>query len=74
MNDPCPQRPVWGWTLSTDLHSETSVPLTPPITSHSGEWSRLGHPHLAFLPGGLKILVEAVSSCLSSSVSSTEHS
>lgn len=26
MNDPCPQQPVWGWTLSTDLHSETSAP------------------------------------------------
>lgn len=30
MNDPCPQQPVWGWTLSTDLRSESSVPLTPP--------------------------------------------
>lgn len=26
MNDSCPQQPVWGWTSSTDLHSETSAP------------------------------------------------
>lgn len=31
MNDPCPQQPVWGWTLSTDLRRETSVPLTPKL-------------------------------------------
>ena len=25
MNNPCTQQPVCGWTLSTDLHSETSA-------------------------------------------------
>lgn len=71
LNNMCGDGP-WAQTCTVrpQLLTYPGVPLTPRIS----EWGRLGHWLLAVLPEGLKNLVEAFSSCLSSWASRTEHS